>query len=252
MNRRGPRPNLHRALTKKIANVITSLRYVFGVLIVALFYVHSRAALVAIVAIVCLGALSDLLDGPVARRTRQATKPDGAVFDPLADDFVILSGLLCLLSAGVAPLWFAALVLWVRASLVLVRMLRAARAEPFAVPRLSTRVSMAGLYIGEAILFAGYAAGDWAPWLGGAAARHLVVWAMSALVVVAALDFVGATHRRTLSTLFMAGDGTRLDVEQPAQHDALPSSDLGLPPQYSPPRPRVQSASSDEANAVRA
>jgi phosphatidylglycerophosphate synthase len=237
----------HRTLPRKGANIITSLRYVFGVAIVVLFYVHSRSALVGIVGIVCLSALSDLVDGPVARRTRQATKPDGAVFDPLADDFVILSGLLCLLSASIAPLWFAALVLWVRASLVLVRMLGAVRHEPYAVPRKSTRASMAGLYIGEAALFAGYAAGDWVPWLAGATARNVVLGAMSALVAVAAADFVGATHRRTLVALFTTGNAAQRASER-SEHQEVRPGDHDVISQYSPPRARVKSSDSDNAN----
>lgn len=213
-----------RVLGHSGANILTASRYPLGVLLAVLFSIDSDAALWGIVAVVCVAGLTDLLDGPVARRTGQAGRRDGAALDPLADDFILLTGLMCLVSASVVPLLVAALIFWVRASLVLVRLLRAVRVERYAAPRPSTRASMAGWYIGEAVLFAGYAAADSMPWLGDAAVRGSVLGAMSVLVIVAAADFVWHTHRSALIKLFAVDDTDQEPDEVVDSSDSDPPS----------------------------
>lgn len=56
------------------------------------------------------GGITDALDGPVARLTKQRTRL-GAYLDPLADKLLIISSLVVLSHIGVAPAWFTILVL---------------------------------------------------------------------------------------------------------------------------------------------
>ena len=56
------------------------------------------------------GGITDALDGPVARLTKQRTRL-GAYLDPLADKLLIISSLVVLSHVGAAPAWFTILVL---------------------------------------------------------------------------------------------------------------------------------------------
>ncbi len=56
------------------------------------------------------GGITDALDGPVARLTKQRTRL-GAYLDPLADKLLIISSLVVLSHIGAAPAWFTILVL---------------------------------------------------------------------------------------------------------------------------------------------
>ena len=56
------------------------------------------------------GGITDALDGPVARLTKQRTRL-GAYLDPLADKLLIISSLVVLSHIGAAPAWFTILVI---------------------------------------------------------------------------------------------------------------------------------------------
>ncbi|NIO08333.1 MAG: CDP-diacylglycerol--glycerol-3-phosphate 3-phosphatidyltransferase [Deltaproteobacteria bacterium] len=56
------------------------------------------------------GGITDALDGPVARLTKQRTRL-GAYLDPLADKLLIISSLVVLSHIGAAPAWFTILIL---------------------------------------------------------------------------------------------------------------------------------------------
>ena len=57
-----------------------------------------------------IGAITDALDGPVARLTNQRTRL-GAYLDPLADKLLIISSLVVLSLIGAIPAWLTILVL---------------------------------------------------------------------------------------------------------------------------------------------
>ena len=56
------------------------------------------------------GGITDALDGPVARLTKQRTRL-GAYLDPLADKLLIISSLVVLSHIGAAPAWLTILVI---------------------------------------------------------------------------------------------------------------------------------------------
>jgi cardiolipin synthase len=94
-----------RALTP--ANQITVLRLAFAPLFAILVVErHFRAALVVLAA----AAVSDLLDGAVARMFHQRT-PLGVALDPIADKTLMTTAYLTLTFRGILPWWLTILVL---------------------------------------------------------------------------------------------------------------------------------------------
>jgi CDP-diacylglycerol--glycerol-3-phosphate 3-phosphatidyltransferase len=61
-------------------------------------------------AIFLLAALTDWLDGYLARRRKQITTI-GQILDPLADKLLITAALVSLVQLGVAPAWMAAIII---------------------------------------------------------------------------------------------------------------------------------------------
>jgi len=90
-----------------LSNQITLLRLLFVPLFAALVLDwHFRAAL----AVLTAAALSDVLDGTVARLLKQES-PLGTALDPLADKILMTTGYLTLAFRGVLPWWLTILVL---------------------------------------------------------------------------------------------------------------------------------------------
>jgi cardiolipin synthase len=88
------------------ANLLTFLRLLL-VPFVILAILHGRHTLA--LALFAVAALTDVLDGAVARRFRLAT-PAGAWLDPVADKCLISGVFLALAVAGAAPWWLVAIV----------------------------------------------------------------------------------------------------------------------------------------------
>jgi cardiolipin synthase (CMP-forming) len=94
-----------RALTP--ANQITILRLAFApVFAILVVEQHYRAALVVVAA----AALSDFLDGAVARLFHQQS-PLGVALDPIADKTLMITAYLTLTFRGILPWWLTILVL---------------------------------------------------------------------------------------------------------------------------------------------
>jgi cardiolipin synthase len=101
-------PPYERRLT--VPTFLTGIRFVLTPCIaVSIFYEYWAFCLL----LFCLSAISDLLDGFIARRYNQKTKL-GACLDPLADKFLIITTFLMLALKKnpyfPIPLWFVAIV----------------------------------------------------------------------------------------------------------------------------------------------
>ena len=94
-----------RALTP--ANQITILRLTFAPL-VAILVIEQRYW--GALAVLAAAALSDFLDGAVARLFHQQT-PLGVALDPIADKTLMITAYLTLTFRGVLPWWLTILVL---------------------------------------------------------------------------------------------------------------------------------------------
>lgn len=155
----------------------------------------------------CVIGVTDVLDGYVARRTSRTES--GGILDPLADEFAVVTGILCLLSVDVIPLWFAALVFWSRSIFGLVRILSLTRGGAYAAPRVTTKVKMGVFYVGEGILFGSYALGSHLTVLRALWFKDTVLALVTAAIAIAVVDFVVITHRHLLLALY-----THVDQQQ--------------------------------------
>src|SRR5262247_1994423 len=90
-----------------LPNTITVLRTgAVPVLLLLPIFDHSRVASHVIAWIFIVAALTDLLDGWLARRGQQVTHI-GKLLDPLADKLLVSTALIVLLAMGRIPLWAA-------------------------------------------------------------------------------------------------------------------------------------------------
>lgn len=81
-----------------LANWLTMLRIMAIPLFVLLFFVPGTAMRHAAAIVFAIAAITDLLDGYVARRFNQAT-PFGAFLDPVADKLIVAAALVLLVQA---------------------------------------------------------------------------------------------------------------------------------------------------------
>ena len=93
-----------------LPNFLTMLRILsIPVLVVVLLSQFEGKELVA-VTIFLLAALTDTLDGLVARKREQVTIL-GQILDPIADKLLIASAFICLVELGAAPAWMVVIIL---------------------------------------------------------------------------------------------------------------------------------------------
>lgn len=87
-----------------LPNQLTLLRVLFIPLLVAVFYLPWEWRYLASAAIFGIAALTDLLDGYLARRLDMET-PFGAFLDPVADKLLVAVALVLLLERSPSPLF---------------------------------------------------------------------------------------------------------------------------------------------------
>ena len=86
-----------------IANVLTIARIIMIPLVVVLFYLPSRWSDAAAASVFILAAITDSLDGYLARRLGQ-TSALGAFLDPVADKLMVATALILLVSSDLPVL----------------------------------------------------------------------------------------------------------------------------------------------------
>jgi cardiolipin synthase len=90
-----------------LANFFTLLRLLLTPFVIRAICINTpRLAL----ALFCVAAATDVLDGWAARQLGQPTA-GGAYFDPIADKFLMSGVFVALAAAGIAPWWFVAIIL---------------------------------------------------------------------------------------------------------------------------------------------
>ena len=92
-----------------VPNKITLLRIAFIPLFVILLYVKVKYAEYIAALVFIILALTDALDGYIARKRKQVTKL-GKLADPLADKLLVSAALIFLIGKGV-PSWMAFLII---------------------------------------------------------------------------------------------------------------------------------------------
>ena len=93
-----------------ISNLLSILRIILVIPIVALLQDNNTADRWQILALMVIAALTDLLDGMFARRLNQGTE-FGKIIDPVADKIAIGAISIALAIQGKLPFWFIVLVI---------------------------------------------------------------------------------------------------------------------------------------------
>lgn len=176
-----------------LPNQVTFLRILLIPLLVALFYLPWKWHYLASAVVFALAALTDLLDGYLARRLNQIT-PFGAFLDPVADKLIVAIALVLLLQQHPSAL-FALPAMIIIGREIVVSALREWMAE------LGKRTSLAVSYVGKVktviqmIAITALLLGPVTPylsWLGLAllhAAALLTLWSMVVYLRIAWPEF---------------------------------------------------------------
>ena len=92
--------------TFNLPNTLTFLRILLVPVYIGLFSTPTVGRSIAAAAVFGFAALTDLLDGYIARQRAQVTKV-GRLLDPLADKFLVISGLILLVQFQRVAAWLA-------------------------------------------------------------------------------------------------------------------------------------------------
>lgn len=87
-----------------LPNIITSIRILFVPLFVYVYFMDSHNSLYYAIGVLVLSALTDILDGYLARKLNMITRI-GQVLDPLVDKAVQLTVAVCLTIDNIIPRW---------------------------------------------------------------------------------------------------------------------------------------------------
>lgn len=90
-------------------NIPTILTFSRILIIIPFILVASRNPLLG-AALFAVAALTDLLDGYIARRSKQVTKM-GILLDPIADKLLVISALIVLVDMGPVTAWLAIVII---------------------------------------------------------------------------------------------------------------------------------------------
>ncbi len=93
-----------------VPNWLTMARVLSLPVIILLASYPGRAAGVAAAVVFSLAAITDFLDGYVARKTGQVTA-FGKLVDPIADKIIVAAAFIMLVHLGRAPAWIVALII---------------------------------------------------------------------------------------------------------------------------------------------
>ncbi|HWV16644.1 MAG TPA: CDP-diacylglycerol--glycerol-3-phosphate 3-phosphatidyltransferase [Cellvibrio sp.] len=125
-----------------LANQLTLLRIIFIPLFVVIFYLPFKWAHLSCAVLFTLAAITDWLDGYVARKYNQSTS-FGAFLDPVADKLMVAIALLLLVSIHHDSAWFVSAAAVIVGREIVISALREWMAE------IGQRASVAVSFIGK-------------------------------------------------------------------------------------------------------
>jgi len=109
------------------ATIVSSVRVVLAPVFIFLYVLPLRSGvadlpvIIALWIILAVAEVSDLVDGRLARRSRQVTDL-GKLFDPFADVIARMSYFTCFLLSGVMPVWAFVIILYREFGVMFLRM----------------------------------------------------------------------------------------------------------------------------------
>lgn len=173
---------------RHVANLLTVLRLLLSPPVVLLVLMEGSRARTAAALLFIVAALTDLLDGYLARRHRKESTL-GAFLDPLADKLLVDGALIALAVRGDIPILLALFFVVRDAGITLLRILSSgqrAQLRPGALAKLKT----AGISTGVALLLVGTAAeGSGRTLIVGAAWG--MIWLSVLLNLASILEYAG-------------------------------------------------------------
>jgi CDP-diacylglycerol--glycerol-3-phosphate 3-phosphatidyltransferase len=140
-------------------------------------------------AIFGLAALTDWLDGYLARRRQQVTWV-GQVLDPIADKLLISATLISLVQLGLAPAWMVTIIIGREFAVTGLRSLAYARGLEMPASRLG-KLKMASQVVAILLLILGW---ERAPVL--VVAGQIALWVVLATAIVSAVDYYRRFQQR--------------------------------------------------------
>lgn len=133
----------HKVVT--VANFITLCRFALTIAFLVLFVNHGSR----VVALCCyaIAAVTDFLDGQVARRT-QTVSWVGKIMDPIMDRVLLFTGVLGLMITGELPIWVAVFVIgrdaYLAVGAMILRRYRKRPVDVVYIGKVTTALLMAG------------------------------------------------------------------------------------------------------------
>lgn len=128
-----------------VANVITFCRLALTIVFLVLFVSHENRYLA--LACYAIAAVTDFLDGQIARRT-QTVSWLGKVMDPIMDRVLLFTGVLGLMITGELPIWVAVFVIgrdaYLAVGALIVRHYRKRPIDVVYIGKVTTALLMAG------------------------------------------------------------------------------------------------------------
>lgn len=101
---------MKRKTNFNLPNSLTVLRMILAVVFLILLLIPDRWAHVFAFLVFVIAAITDKLDGYLARKNKEETKL-GAVMDPIADKMLINLAFLALVMLDIVPVWVFAIIL---------------------------------------------------------------------------------------------------------------------------------------------
>lgn len=144
-----------------LPNLLTVSRILLIPVFVVVFSTPTPARSLAAAALFLIAALTDLLDGYLARSRSQVTRL-GRLLDPIADKLLVLSGLILLVQFDLVAAWLAILIIAREVAVTAVRALAAAdgidvSAETLGKYKMTTQViAIMLLILGKGLLAIGW------------------------------------------------------------------------------------------------
>ena len=132
-------------------------------------------------------ALTDLLDGRIARRSNQITAL-GTLLDPIADKFFISTVYICLVARGLSPAWVAIIIVGREFAVTALRMAALDRGGSVPVRMLGKIKMHAQVYAALLVVF-----GAWVP--VAAPLGDPGLWVASLLTVWSGYDYFSRSRR---------------------------------------------------------
>lgn len=117
-----------------LPNILTLSRFFWAIVFMVLLYQNSLASTVLAAVVFTVAALTDLLDGYIAKKKGLVTD-FGKIMDPVADKFLILIAFLVFVQMGVLQAWMVVLIFIREVAVTVSRIARLRRGQVIAAEK---------------------------------------------------------------------------------------------------------------------